>query len=75
MYRALHARLAALPGVNAVGTISSAPLTGKWTFDEKAQALDRPLPEADRPSLSGTFVAYDYFQAMGIRLLDGRLLS
>jgi predicted permease len=72
VYRTLHARLAALPGVNAVGTISSTPLTGKWTFDEKAQALDQPLPEADRPSLSGTFVAYDYFQAMGIRLLDGR---
>ena len=66
VYRTLHARLAALPGVNAVGTISSTPLTGKWTFDEKAQALDQPLPEADRPSLSGTFVAYDYFQAMGI---------
>ncbi len=72
MYRALHGRLAALPGVDAVGTISSAPLTGKWTFDEKAQVVDRPLPEADRPSLSGTFVAYDYFQAMGIALLDGR---
>ena len=37
MYRALHARLAALPGVQAVGTISSAPLTGKWTFEEKAR--------------------------------------
>jgi predicted permease len=72
MYRALHARLTALPGVDAVGTISSTPLTGKWTFDEKADAVDRPLPEADRPSLSGTFVAYDYFQAMGIGLLDGR---
>jgi predicted permease len=72
LYRTLHARLAALPGVNAVGTISSTPLTGQWTFDEKAQALGSPLPEADRPSLEGTFVAYDYFQAMGIRLLDGR---
>ncbi|MEO5823128.1 MAG: FtsX-like permease family protein, partial [Vicinamibacteraceae bacterium] len=72
MYRALQARLAALPGVDAVGTISSMPLTGKWTFNEKAQAVDSPLPEAERPSLSGTFVAYDYFQAMGIRLLGGR---
>ena len=72
MYRTLHARLAALPGVDAVGTISSTPLTGRWTFEEKARVTDRPLPEADRPSLEGTFVAYDYFQAMGIRLTDGR---
>jgi predicted permease len=72
MYRALHGRLAALPGVDAVGTISSTPLTAKWTFDEKAQTIDTPVPEADRPSLSGTFVAYDYFQAMGIGLVDGR---
>jgi hypothetical protein len=35
MYRALRERLAALPGVEAVGTISSAPLTGKWTFNER----------------------------------------
>jgi predicted permease len=72
MYRALHARLSALPGVEAVGTISSAPLTGKWTFDIKAQILGQPLPEAERPSLAASFVAFDYFQAMGIPLLDGR---
>ncbi len=72
MYRALHGRLAALPGVDAVGTISSTPLTGTWTFTEKAHAVDTPLPEADRPSLAGTFVAYDYFQAMAIPLLGGR---
>jgi predicted permease len=62
-----------LPGVQAVGTTSSAPLTGKWTFDEKAQAVGQPLPEAERPSLAATFVAFDYFPAMGIHLLDGRL--
>ena len=72
LYRALHARLAALPGVQAVGTSSSAPLTGKWTFDEKAQVVGRPVPEADRPSLAATFVAFDYFSAMGIPLRDGR---
>jgi putative ABC transport system permease protein len=75
LYRSLHARLSALPGVQAVGTISSAPLTGKWTFDEKAQAVDRPTPAADRPSLAGTFVAFDYFRAMGIPLRDGRFFD
>ena len=72
LYRALHARLATLPGVQAVGTSSSAPLTGKWTFDEKAQVVGKHAPEAQRPSLAATFVAFDYFSAMGIPLLEGR---
>lgn len=72
MYRTMRDRLAALPGVEAVGTISSTPLTGKWTFDEKPQVVGRPLPEADRPAVAATFVAFDYFQAMGIPLLEGR---
>jgi putative ABC transport system permease protein len=73
MYRALRERLRSLPGVEAVGTVSSVPLTGKWTFDEKAQIAGEYLPEADRPSLAATFVAFDYFPAMGIPLLEGRL--
>jgi predicted permease len=72
-YRDLHARLKALPGVQAVGTISSAPLTGKWTFEEKMQVVGRPVPEADRPSVGGTFVAFDYFEAMGIPVVEGRV--
>jgi predicted permease len=72
MYRALRERLAALPGVEAVGTISSAPLTGKWTFNERPNIVGQPVPEEDRPSVAATFVAFDYFQAMGIPLRDGR---
>lgn len=72
MYRSLRERLAALPGVEAVGTVSSAPLTGKWTFDEKAQVLGQTVPEAERPVLAATFVAFDYFQALGIPLREGR---
>ncbi len=72
MYRALRERLAALPGVEAVGTISSTPLTGKWTFSERPNIVGQPVPEADRPSLAATFVAFDYFPAMGIPLIEGR---
>ena len=72
MYRTLRERLAALPGVEAVGTISSAPLTGKWTFNERPDIVGQSVPFADRPSLAATFVAFDYFQAMGIPLLVGR---
>ena len=71
-YRALVARLAALRGVEAVGTISSVPLTGKWTFAEKPLVVGTSTPEQERPSLEATFVAFDYFQAMGIPLLEGR---
>ncbi|MBL9169029.1 MAG: ABC transporter permease [Verrucomicrobiales bacterium] len=72
MYRALRERLAALPGVEAVGTISSAPLTGRWTFSERPDIVGQSVPLADRPSLAATFVAFDYFQAMGIPLIEGR---
>jgi putative ABC transport system permease protein len=72
MYRALRERLAALPGVEAVGTISSVPLTGKWTFTERPDIIGAYVPKADRPSLAATFVAFDYFQTMGIPLREGR---
>lgn len=72
MYRSMRDRLAGLPGVEAVGTVSSAPLTGKWTFDEKAQVVGQSLPEAERPVLAATFVAFDYFQALGVPLREGR---
>lgn len=72
MYRALRERLAALPGVDFVGTVSSAPLTGKWTFHERPEVMGRPLPEAERPEVAATFVAFDYFPALGIPLREGR---
>ena len=72
MYRAVRERLAAVPGVEAVGTISSAPLTGKWTFTERPNVVGRAVTEADRPAVEATFVAFDYFQAMGISLREGR---
>lgn len=72
MYRSIRERLRTLPGVEAVGTVSSVPLTGRWTFSERPDVVGRPVPPADRPSLAATFVAFDYFQAMGIPLIDGR---
>ena len=72
MYRALRERIAALPGVEAVGTISSAPLTGKWTFNERPDIVGQSVPLEERPSVAATFVAFDYFQAMGIPLREGR---
>jgi putative ABC transport system permease protein len=72
MYRRLRELLASIPGVSAVGTISSVPLTSQWNINEKPQVVGRPVPEADRPVIAANFVAFDYFQAMRIPLVEGR---
>jgi predicted permease len=72
LYREIRARIAALPGVEAVGTISSVPLTRGWSFDERPNVVGNPRPPADRPPVAATFVAFDYFQAMSIPLVEGR---
>lgn len=71
-YQRLRERLLTLPGVTAVGTISSVPLTDKWTFSERADVVGQSRPEEEQPLLAATFVAFDYFQALQIPLLDGR---
>ena len=65
-------RLAALPGVRAVGAISSLPLTGLGAGDTFAWA-GRPLPPPDeRPLALVRPSTPSYFRAMGIRLIAGR---
>jgi putative ABC transport system permease protein len=72
-YRDLLSRLATVPGVEATGAISQLPLSGQdnrtgieiegWTGGtEPTRAHDRT-------------VAPGYFKAMGVPLLDGRLLE
>ena len=63
-------RLAALPGVEAVGLVENLPLnegTGivPFTPEEKTGTNDGPR-------LNVTFAAGDYFRAMGIAMLSGR---
>jgi putative ABC transport system permease protein len=72
LYREIHARLAALPGIEAAGAIQAIPLNGGWTWEERAQAWDRPLPVPEQPLLAVTFVAFDYFEAMRIPVVEGR---
>jgi len=73
LYRAMKSKLEELPAVESVGTIQSTPLTGKWTFKEKTGVYGHSISLADQPSLAGTFVAFDYFQTMGVRLVSGRV--
>jgi predicted permease len=67
-------RIAALPGVLHVGATSKLPLNGGtngsvWTEDNP----ERPLSGSFGPIVEFSRVSGDYFKAMGIRLLAGRL--
>ena len=68
-------RLRALPGVKAVGTVSSLPLRG----DENIVfvfAEGRPLPEPGKEPLADRRSATaGYYQALGIPVLQGRVFD
>jgi putative ABC transport system permease protein len=65
-------RMRVVPGVDAVGIVSTLPLSG--AHDRRAIHIqDRPLPNAaSAPFLDTYFVSPDYFRAMGIPLERGR---
>jgi putative ABC transport system permease protein len=67
-------RLRQTSGIEAVGLVHSTPLTGKWTFKEPFEVLDGPQP-VQTPPISGGFVGYDYFAALGVPLLAGRTFA
>ena len=71
----LHERLRRLPGVEAVGLIQSTPLTGKWTFGERVVVEGGPAVGQDTVDVPGSFVAFDYFEAMGIPIIAGRAFT
>lgn len=62
-------RLRALPGVDSVGVIENMPLD-----EGTAQARFRPGGAAPdvQPLLNATFAGEDYFQTMGISVVEGR---
>jgi predicted permease len=68
----LNARVAALPGVESVGSTSSLPLSGDGRT-EFASRAEKP-PRTDYLVVCN-FVSGDYFSAMGMRLLRGRFIS
>jgi putative ABC transport system permease protein len=74
-YDRLTEQLASLPGVEAVGASTNLPLTGsidQWGITIEGRPLANPAeaPEADRMGVGG-----NYFAAMQIPLLHGRLLT
>ncbi len=77
-FQQLIEKVRALPGVNAAGAISILPLSGgasrtSIAIEGRPEMTDI-LPQA-RPRIHPRVVTPDYFQAMGIRLIGGRLLT
>jgi len=71
----LYARVDALPGVEASGGVSFLPLTGigaatGFTIDGKEEPAPGQEPVTDVRAIS-----HDYFKAMGIPLVGGRLFD
>ena len=75
-FQELLPRIEQLPGVKAAGAVSSLPLTGEnWL--KFFVPLDRPVPASmDKvPTAQYRAITGHYFEALGIRLLKGRLLN
>jgi len=73
-YEELYGRLGALPGVSSVGGVNILPLSQNYSGDG-FQVDARPVPHAEAPSAEARSVGADYFEAMGIPLLRGRLFD
>jgi len=71
-YRALEARVAALPGVQAVAAVNHVPLNGALaSADYKVE--DRPPASDDQlPTAQYRMVTPAYFAAMGVPIVAGR---
>ncbi len=74
-FKRAEERIAALPGVQAVGAISYLPLTGPAARDG-FKVVGRPEPApGQEPGVEVPVITPGYFQAMGIPLIKGRLLD
>jgi putative ABC transport system permease protein len=71
---ALLERLKNLPGVQAVGITHAMPLVGDYVLGFNIEGRP-PIDPTDLPSLNYYTVTPDYFRAMGIRLVRGRLFT
>jgi putative ABC transport system permease protein len=66
-------RVAALPGVQNAAFAWGVPLTGNnWPAIMDIEGQPPPLKESDKPGLPLRAVTPDYFNLMGMALIDGR---
>ncbi|HJQ22476.1 MAG TPA: ABC transporter permease [Blastocatellia bacterium] len=71
VYKQVLERLAALPGVQAVGVASNLPLTGEWQIGFRPEGSSEDAVY----TAHSAWVSNDYFRAMGIALLKGRTFT
>jgi len=73
-YRRVQEHVAALPGVQAVGGTSVLPLSG--ARGRISFAIEgRPADAGDTSAAEGTLATPDYFRALGIDLVRGRIFD
>jgi putative ABC transport system permease protein len=73
-FRRVTSEVASLPGVRAVGAVQSIPFQLDWVFSFRIEG--RPEPESGQePSANYYVVTPEYFRAMGIRLVRGRVFT
>ena len=74
--RELESRMAALPGVVAIGRVTRLPLMASANNITTFLSVEgRPVPPADRPEVDFRRASTGYFAAMRIPLLEGRLVT
>jgi putative ABC transport system permease protein len=73
-YERLQERVAALPGVSAVGATNILPLSGNYD-SRGVQIEDHPKPDGQGEAPQARSVTPGYFAAMGIPLVRGRLFE
>jgi putative ABC transport system permease protein len=73
-YDRLYERLRRIPGVDAVGGVNILPLSGGYSCDG-VQIDGRPVPKAQQRCAEARSASPDYFRAMGIPLIRGRLFT
>jgi putative ABC transport system permease protein len=70
----VHDQLASLPGVSAVAFASGIPLETTWGRSLTVEGFPI-LPLKDAPMINHTVITPDYFRALGIQVIAGRVFS
>lgn len=75
-YRRLIEQVGGIPGVNAVGATTKIPLSREEVLGSRFEVEGGPQPQKFSESFVSSFwVSPDYFNAMGIPLLQGRAFT
>lgn len=75
-YKQLYSRIEALPGVVAVGDVTRLPLAGRAGNPTSSLAIEGvSVSPGDRPQVDFRRSGHNYFRAMGIPVVSGRVFN